>query len=58
VRVTLVDNIILFDYDATRGVFRELRVLTHPVVYVNTILYAILAYAPLALIARPGGARS
>ena len=54
-RVTLVDNIVSLDYDVAEGSFRELKVLVHPVVYVNTILYAILAYTPIALIARSQG---
>ena len=46
-RVTLVGNIVAFKY--TGGVFEELSVVNHPVVAVNTAIYAILLYTVLAL---------
>jgi hypothetical protein len=55
-RVTLVDNIIRFSF--SDGVFREIRVINHPVVYVNVVLYATLFYIALALVARLRGGGS
>ncbi len=54
-RVTLIDNIVSFSYDASARVFKEIRVLNHPVVYINTILYATLVYITIALITRLRG---
>lgn len=47
VRVTLVDNIIRFDY--SNNFFENMRVVNHPVVYINAVIYTILAYTPLIL---------
>ncbi|MEM0365466.1 MAG: cytochrome c biogenesis protein CcsA [Acidilobaceae archaeon] len=52
-KITLIDNIVAYSY--SDGFFTKLRVVNHPVVYINTIIYAILL--PLAVIASTRGER-
>ncbi|MEM4819571.1 MAG: cytochrome c biogenesis protein CcsA [Nanopusillaceae archaeon] len=52
-KVTLNDNIVVYNY--SDGIFTKLRVVNHPIIYINTIIYAILL--PLAIIASIRGER-
>ncbi|MDM7274992.1 MAG: hypothetical protein P3X22_002555 [Thermoprotei archaeon] len=53
-RVTLEGNIVVFKYDALTGEFTHLKVVNHPVTYVNTIVYAALLTTAIAALTLGG----
>ncbi len=53
-RVTLEDNIVAFKYNTLTGEFTTIKVVNHPVVYINTIIYAALLTLSIAAITMGG----